>query len=433
MSKSSVLLRAYDALWGMAPPLLRRNPRLREGWDARLLRAPLPKVDLWLQAASGGEALLAATILRALAGLTPQGTRLSCLVTTNTRQGRDVLDKAAEELRAQDAPVALLPAYCPFDRPRLMREAMRQAAPAAVALLETELWPGLMAAAKAHGARLLVANGRMSTSTLARMLPFRDLLAPFGPDEVLAISERDAARYAALYPAARISVTGNVKFDNQPGGPANNDGLRDVVQGGSPFVILGSVREQEEHAVAKAAAAVLAARPDAVIGLFPRHMERLDAWEARLRDAALPCVRRSALKHDGGAATPGSVVLWDVFGELGAAYAAAQAAFVGGSLAPLGGQNFLEPLAAGLVPVSGPYWKNFAWVGREIVDTGLLTEVRDAAGLAAALLASLSCARPRAEVKADYAAFIAQRRGGAARIAARLLDIVGGKSQDHTS
>ena len=147
----------------------------------------------------------------------------TALVTTNTRQGRDILDKAAAELRGVEARVTLLPAYCPFDRPSKMREAMRQVDPAAVALIETELWPGFMAAAKEHGARLLVVNGRMSSSTLARMLPFSGLLAPFAPNEVMAISERDASRYAALYPATRVGVVPNVKFDqlSMPGDNAS--------------------------------------------------------------------------------------------------------------------------------------------------------------------------------------------------------------------
>ncbi len=425
MSLSSALLAAYDVLWAAAPRLLRRNARLREGWEERLLRRPLPEAALWLQAASAGEAFLAVTVLRALERLLPEGARLSALATTNTRQGRDILDAAAKELRERDASLTLLPAYCPFDRPRLMREAMRQVRPAAVVLLETELWPGLMAAAREHGARLLVANGRMSTTTLARMLPFADILRPLGPHEVLAISERDAARYAALYPAARTRVVPNVKFDQLPlpDQPPAAPPLDRIAPPGSAFVILGSVREQEEAETARAATAILAARPDAVIGLFPRHMERLDAWTARLSALSLPCARRSALRADGRAAAPGSVVLWDVFGELGAAFAAADAAFVGGSLAPLGGQNFLEPLAAGLVPVIGPHWHNFAWVGREITELGLAREVRSGAELAQALLDALARPRSRSEVRAAFAAYLAERRGGAAAVASRLADL----------
>lgn len=436
MGASSSLLKVYDALWGLAPRLLRRNARLRDGWAERLLKSPLPPADIWMQAASAGEAFLAVTILRAVERLLPEGARLDALVTTNTRQGRDILDKAAARFRERGAAVALLPAYCPFDRPRLMREAMRQANPAAVVLLETELWPGLMASAKAHGAALLVANGRMSTSTLARMLPFQKLLAPFAPDEVLAISERDAARFATLYPGVRTSAVSNVKFDQLPP-PGDTNEAPPPESGfaphGSPFIILGSVREQEEHIVAEAASALLHARPEAVIGLFPRHMERLDAWEARLARCGLPGARRSVLKNEGRTAQAGSVILWDFFGELGAAYATADAAFVGGSMAPLGGQNFLEPLAAGLVPVSGPHWKNFAWVGREIVELGLLVEARSAEELTAALLGSLHSPRPRAEVREHFASYVAQRKGGATIIAARLLDAIGRKKPSRTS
>ncbi len=106
----------------------------------------------------------------------------------------------------------------------------------------------------------------------------------------------------------------------------------------------------------------------------------------------------------------------DVFGELGNAYALANAVFVGGSLRPLGGQNFLEPLARGVTPVIGNYWSNFAWVGREIVDQGLVTEVKSADALTAALLAALDDPAPKEAVKKRYEHYVAPKRGGSAAV-----------------
>lgn len=418
-----IALRAYDALWRLLPPLLKRNARLREGFAQRMLQTPLPRADVWLHAASAGESYLAESIAQALVPVVPQGARLRILATTNTRQGHDILSRAGEGLAESNAPVALFAAYCPFDRPSLMREAMAGVNPAVVALLETELWPGLMASAKEHGAALVVANARMSPRTLARSLPLAGLLRPFGPHEVLAISKRDANRYAALFPGAVVTVTPNIKFDqlrlDTPQEPP--EALRRLVPDDAEFVVFGSVREPEEAAVTTAMAALLDERPQAMIGLFPRHMERLRAWQERLQAAGLPFRAKTALA---GPAAPGSVILWDAFGELRDAYSLARAAFLGGSLTPLGGQNFLEPLAAGTPAVIGPHWKNFAWVGREIVDAGLVREVRDASELAAALGGICAAPPPREAVRTALAEYVRPRQGGARATAARLATLL---------
>jgi len=418
-----IALRAYDALWRLLPPLLKRNPRLREGFAQRMLQTPLPRAELWLHAASAGESYLAESIAQALIPVVPQGARLRILTTTNTCQGHDILSRAGERLAGSNAPVALFAAYCPFDRPSLMRAAMTGVNPAVVALLETELWPGLMASAREHGATLVVANARMSPRTLARSLPLAGLLRPFGPHEVLAISKRDANRYTALFPNATVTVTPNIKFDqlrlDTPPNPPQ--ALSALLPGDAEFVVFGSVREPEETAVTTAMAALLDERPQAVIGLFPRHMERLRVWQERLQAAGLRFYAKTALD---GPAAPGSIILWDAFGELRDAYSLARAAFLGGSLAPLGGQNFLEPLAAGTPAVIGPHWKNFAWVGREIVDAGLVREVRDASELAPALADICAAPQERKDVRSALAEYVRPRQGGAQATAARLATLL---------
>jgi len=109
---------------------------------------------------------------------------------------------------------------------------------------------------------------------------------------------------------------------------------------------------------------------------------------------------------------PGTVILWDTFGELSAAYGAARAAFVGGSLKPCGGQNFLEALAQGVFPSIGPYWDNFRWVGEEVVTQGLVRRVRDRRELTAVLLEDLQHPKPRSLVRQRLDAYVAGRRGG---------------------
>jgi 3-deoxy-D-manno-octulosonic-acid transferase len=108
----------------------------------------------------------------------------------------------------------------------------------------------------------------------------------------------------------------------------------------------------------------------------------------------------------------GTVILWDTFGELISAYCQARSAFVGGSLAPLGGQNFLEALVAGIVPVIGPSWENFTWVGQKIIDAGLLRVAGDWRQAAALILQDMDAPQPRAAVIETAHQFFKTRRGG---------------------
>ncbi len=193
-----------------------------------------------------------------------------------------------------------------------------------------------------------------------------------------------------------------------PDTPAKNP-LHGILPERSPFIVLGSVRREEETVVSRLLATVLKQRPGTVIGLFPRHMERLPAWEEILKESAGSFSRRSALREP---VSPGSVILWDTFGELSGAYSAASAAFVGGSLAPLGGQNFLEPLSCGVIPVIGPHWKNFSWVGEEIVYKGLLKIAPDWETAAGLLIEGMDSPPSRKSVVHKTGNYLKSRQGG---------------------
>ncbi|HWR03055.1 MAG TPA: glycosyltransferase N-terminal domain-containing protein [Humidesulfovibrio sp.] len=408
----SAMLGLYGLAWRAALYGLRRNKRLREGWEQRTLAAgPPPKADLWIQAASGGEAYLAWELLRQLPEFLPAERRSGkpkVLVTTFTSQGMAVLQKAAQALAGS---VELVPAWFPFDLPGRMDRALAAVAPKAVVLLETELWPGLMAACRKQDVPCLVVNARMTHKSLAGYSRMPGFWRALGPKRVLAVSDDDAGRFAKLFPDARTGVMLNIKFDRldftpAPARPELAALLPDPST--SPFIVLGSVRKQEEAEVLEIVKGLLAKHPQAVIGLFPRHMERVEAWSKLLRKAGIPLARRSA----GEAARPGTVLLWDAFGELGAAFGLARACFLGGSLADLGGQNFLEPLAHGIVPVIGPSWSNFVWVGEEIFHTGLVRREADWQGVLGALCALAENAPLPQAVRAEAELYAQSRRGG---------------------
>ncbi len=410
--------RAYDLGFGLALPLLRRNPRLADGWAARTLRDPLPRADLWIQAASAGEAHLAVEILKRLGpalfdqdeSLAPP---LSVLATSGTRQGLDILNRALRNETLSDWRIGVKTAFFPLDRPRIMARAVACVAPKVMALVEAELWPGLLSALAQAKIPALILNGRMTTRSLARYLLWPRLWQGLAPAFVQAISASDAARFGVLFGPERVQAAPNIKFDRIQSARSlarEENPLAALLPEEVPFLVLASVREEEEDQVADMIAAVRAARPETVIGVFPRHMHRLTAWRARLPGLAPAWAERSRTRQ---AVAPGTVILWDVFGEMTPALCLARAAFVGGSLAPLGGQNFLEALECGLVPVLGPHWKNFAWVGRGVAEKGLIAQVETAGQAAACLLEHLDRPEPKEAVQARAEAYFAPLRGGA--------------------
>lgn len=408
-----LVLGLYGLVWRALLPGLKRNGRLAEGWAERTLASgPPPQADLIVHAASGGEAYLAWELLRNLpqclpASPTPPRVPLRVLVTTFTSQGLGVLTQARDDL----APgLTLLPAYFPFDLPGPMRRFLDAVRPKAVVLLETELWPGIMAACRERGVPALVLNGRMTPKSLRGYgwLPW--LWRALAPARVLAVSEEDAARFGQVFGPERVGTMPNIKFDrlNLDAHPPRPE-FAALLPVASPFVILGSVRKEEEADVLKIVQGLREARPGAVIGLFPRHMRRICVWERLLREAGVPFSLRSENRR----AEPGSVLLWDVFGELSGAFSLSCAAFIGGSLADLGGQNFLEPLGHGVTAVTGPSWSNFAWVGRDIFDTGLVRLAPDWRGVLAELGALTRQTPDPAHVRAKAQAYAATHRGGA--------------------
>jgi 3-deoxy-D-manno-octulosonic-acid transferase len=399
----------YDRLWGLAMPLINRSRRLSEGIDQRRFQSyPGGAADIWVQAASVGESFLALEILKRLRPGAP--TRI--LLTTNTTQGLEVLEKARSEHLLQDRGIRIETAYFPFDRPRIMQRAVRHIRPAVMVLLEAELWPAHLAALKEAGTRILVVNGRMSAKSLKRYRWWPAFWRRLGPDGILAMSGADARRFAALFGPHRVDVIPNLKFDRLDPVSADDNGINPLAPlflTDVELLVMGSIREAEEEAIQKIITAIWGLRPDTVIGLFPRHVQRLSAWAAYLDRRRISWRLRSRVAAP---VAPGTVILWDTFGELVSAYRLCRAAFVGGSLAPLGGQNFLEAVTSGIVPVIGPHWDNFAWVGEAFFELGLIQVAADWRQAADLLTANLSQTPQRERVRRCASEYIKERQGG---------------------
>lgn len=385
----------YTLLWCLAGPLTFLSARMRQGWKQRLgIGAPAP-CEIWIQGASAGECALVAGLLEHLRGV-------PVLATTCTSQGLEVLGR----MDSPDLQTRMLP----LDLPLLMGRMLDKARPRVVVLLETEIWPGLLMACAARGVPVVVVNARMTAKSLAGYLFLGPLLRRWAPRCIGAMAPADAQRFGLIFGAQCTAVTGNIKFDRAMSTPLmarEGNPLAGLIPRERNFIALGSVREQEEALVLELIRQLREGDTQCVIGLFPRHMHRIPAWQGLLARGEIPFALRSTLD---GQAQLGSVVLWDKFGEMNPAYALARRAFVGGSLARLGGQNYLEPLAQGVLPCVGPHTRNFDWVGDEIFGS-LVFKSGSIPEIARFLLTP---APPRSEVREAALNYVRARQGATA-------------------
>lgn len=409
-SLTTAVLPLYELAMRLALPFLKRNQRLKQGWDQRVFRYGLPTpADLWIQAASVGEAFLAWEIVNRLESpFAPRPLRV--LLTTNTTEGLSILSRIVEA-NADRTDLALQTAYFPLDLPSIMTRALARIQPRTAVLLEGEVWPGFLAACRTQSTEVLLINGRMSTASLAGYLAWPRFFSDLGPAKVLAMSETDALRFSAIYGSDRVEAMSNIKFDRLTAAvPEKKDNpLLPLIGETTAFAVFGSIRKEEEAQVLELVDHFRSKRPKAIIGLFPRHLQRVEPWAALLTERGLPFALRSEIE---GTATPGTIILWDTIGEMGAAFGLARAAFIGGTLAPVGGQNFLEPLAVGVVPVIGPHWANFAWVGREVVDSGLVRERHTWREVLDELLRLMAHPPARSQIIKEFETYVAERTGG---------------------
>ncbi len=332
------------------------RPRLRRGLGERLGRIePSAPGSIWVHAASVGEAKAAIRLIRSLeqAG---HGVRAS----TSTLAGRAIFRR---ELVGTPSNLA------PLDHPWCVASALARARPALSVLIETELWPGWIAAAQRRGMPVVVASGRLSDRSFPRYWKLRRWMAPTlrRIDAVGTRTETDAERFVALgVPADRVCVTGDLKLDPPSERPALAvDLIRALAD--VPVVVGGSTHAGEEAALLDALAGAEKAGHGCVLVLAPRQIERAEELERLCHSRQRRVHRRSRL--GGRHLASGEVLILDTLGELAALYATASIAFVGGTLAPVGGHNLVEPVHTGCPVLFGPRIENVRKVV-EILEPG---------------------------------------------------------------
>jgi 3-deoxy-D-manno-octulosonic-acid transferase len=372
------------ALWLAVPFVLLnlarrglRNPGYWARWGERFGSAGGARgCPVWIHAVSVGEAQAAVPLVRGLLERRP-GLRL--LVTTTTPTGSERVVKALGD--------AVAHAYVPYDLPFAVGRFLDRVRPRLAVFMETELWPNTFARCADRGIAVVVANARLSSRSARGYRRVTGLARPMleAVSLVAAQTGADGERFVELgAPPERVRVTGSVKFDLRV--PASLREQAEVLRRewgtGRGVWVAASTHEGEEESVLDAFGRVLEALPDSLLVLVPRHPERFGRALALARKRGLRVAQRSQAPED---CTRLQVFLGDTMGELPLFYAAADVAFVGGSLVPTGGHNLLEPASLGLPVLTGPHVFNFLEVTRLLVERGAARQVRGAAELAAAV------------------------------------------------
>lgn len=367
---------------------------------------PAARPRLWLHAVSVGETRAAQPLVRALLAHYPDHDLvLTCMTPTGRAAAHEVYASLGERVTC---------VYLPYDYPFAVRRFLAHFAPRAGLLMETEIWPNLVAQCAQAGVPLVLVNARLSARSARGYARFAALARPAfaGLAGVGAQSGADRERLLAVG-AREVEVTGNLKYDvaSDPGVVARGQAWvrwREARADGAGrrMFLAASTREGEEALLLDALAPLV--RAGHLLAIVPRHPQRFDDV-ARLITARGYVLARRGAGEEVGRET--EVWLGDSMGEMPAYYAACDCAYIGGSLLPFGGQNLIEACALGCPVLIGPHTYNFTQAAEEAVSTGAALRVGDAAALASEALRLLDDPHARARMAEAGRAFTQAHRG----------------------
>ncbi len=412
----------YTAVMYVLTPLIlyrlaARGLRMR-GYFARWMERfgafddPHIKDSIWIHAVSVGEVNAAAPLIEALRARYPDH---PFVVTTVTPTGSDRVRQLWKD--------RVVHVYLPYDLPRSINRFLDKIQPRIAVVMETEIWPNLFRLCAARSIPVVVANARLSDKSLRGYGPVRPLAAEAirSARFVAAQSPQDAERLLALgAQPARLRVVGNLKFDMQvnPDFFSQAQIWRKAWGERRPVWIAASTHEGEELAVIEAHSRLLHRFPDALLLVAPRHPERFKPMVALCRSFGFATRTRS---EDGHADEDTQCFVIDTLGELVRFIAAADIAFVAGSLEPIGGHNVLEPAALGVPVIVGPHTFNFEEVTDLLLDRGAAERIRDSEHLADVLQLLLGDTLRREQMGEAGCRTVARERGAVERT----LEIIG--------
>lgn len=362
---------------------------------------------IWIHAVSVGETRAAEPLVRQLYERHPDK---QILLTNMTPTGRET----AETLFGNN----VLHCYLPYDLTPAVNSFLHHFNPQAAIVMETELWPTLVARCCRRGIPVHLVNARLSARSAKRYARFprmtRDLLDAL--TIVCAQTERDAERFRQLG-APRVTITGNLKFDRIAPEQQLELGadLRKRFGAKRHVFLAASTREGEEPLVLEAVSRI--SDPALLTVIVPRHPQRFDAVADLLARANLSFQRRSENQPIDSTTR---VVLGDSMGEMFAYFAACDIAFVGGSLLPLGGQNLLEACAVGKPVIVGPHTFNFEEATEQAIEAGAALRVADSDALALTLSTLLGDPAQAQQIGKAGQTFMTAHRGATGKTLAAI-------------
>ena len=349
---------------------------------------------LWIHAVSLGEVMAVTPLVHALRTRYPHD-RL--VVSTVTETGREAVEQRLAGVAEH--------CYAPLDFPWTVNAFIGRLNPRAFLFVETELWPNLLRALRQRGVPSIMVNGRLSTNSFGGYLRLKPFMTQVLDAVTLCLmqSDRDAERIMALgEEPSRVVRTGNIKFDQPaPDAAGATQGLSRSVLGLSDrdeLIVAGSTHPVEEDRLLNGYVALQKEFPSLVLLMAPRHIERAPQVEAAVRARGLSVQCRSGMEQGGPAVAPGGprVIILDTRGELAQVYQHAVLAFVGGTLAPVGGHNLLEPALWGKPVFFGPHTDHCAEIAALLSAVGGGRQVADGHALTQAMAA---CLRDRAALR----------------------------------
>jgi 3-deoxy-D-manno-octulosonic-acid transferase len=364
------------------------------------------KDSIWVHAVSLGEVNAAVPLIEALMRRYRES---QFVITTVTPTGSDrVLQLFGDRV---------FHVYLPYDLTTAVKRFLNRVRPHLAVIMETEIWPNLFMTCAERDISIVIANARLSEKSLRGYWPIQPLArrAIRCASFVAAQSTSDAERLRSLGAAEpRLAIVGNLKFDMTVPPGVRDRGLtfRAAAGSGRPVWIAASTHEGEELTVLKAHAEVLRRFPDALLLIAPRHPERFKPIAAACRAYGFRTQIRS---EDGGADPSCQCFVVDSMGELIEFYAAADVAFVGGSLVPVGGHNLLEPAALECPVIVGPQTFNFEEVTEDLIGAGAALRIADGDALGPTVVRLLSREVERRSMGEAAHRVLARERGAVER------------------
>ncbi|HEX5122745.1 MAG TPA: lipid IV(A) 3-deoxy-D-manno-octulosonic acid transferase [Rhodanobacteraceae bacterium] len=392
-------------------------------WRERFGFFPNPGIEnsIWIHAVSLGEVNAAVPLIEAL--MRRYGDSPFVITTVTPTGSARVLQLFGDRV---------FHVYLPYDLTTAVRRFLDRIRPRLAVIMETEIWPNLFMACADRDIAIVVANARLSEKSLRGYWPIQPLArrAIRCASFIAAQSASDNERLHALgAPTERLAVVGNLKFDMNVPADVVDLGREFRASAGAdrPVWIAASTHEGEEMIVLKAHAEVLRRFPDALLLVAPRHPERFKAIATACRAFGFRTATRS---EDGNADRAKQCFVVDTMGELLRFYSAADVAFVGGSLVPVGGHNLLEPAALARPVIVGPQTFNFAEVTEDLIKAGAVMRIPDGDALGPAVVRLLSRDIERRTMGEAAHRVMERERGAVERTMAIVERVLAGEFRD---